>query len=78
MPEKNQLKNIIAANAVAKRNSRIAESAQYILREWIAKSVGAPPQFAADNASAAMAAAKTYVEACEAMVFQEPETEPSE
>ena len=63
------LQKVVDANVAAKRSALIRSTTHYILREWIAQTVGASPAFAADNAGAAMAAAKMYVETCEAMAF---------
>lgn len=82
MPEQKQVRTeilkLLGASAECKKQRHIADTAHYILREWIALTVGAPPEFATDNASAAMAVAKMYVEACEATVSEESEPETSE
>lgn len=54
------------------RKAKILTDARHILREWIAKTPDASPQFAIDSAPAALAIAETYYEACLAMVV-EPE-----
>lgn len=73
---KQKMQKMLDESLAASKAARLREATLYILREWVAQTVGAPPDFAADNADAARTAAKMYIEACDAMVFDEPEPEP--
>jgi len=73
MPEAPQtIQQLQERTRAGNRKARILTDARHILREWIAQTPGALPEFATDKAPMAVAVAETYYDACLAMVVVEP------